>query len=42
MMDVQLAKWTYMTLLIVSAYGVLLALLNGTWMAWQRRNAKLK
>ncbi|HTM82032.1 hypothetical protein [Asticcacaulis sp.] len=37
LLNVEVAQWTYMTLLIVSAYGVLLALLAGTLAAIGRR-----
>ena len=37
LLNVEVARWTYMTLLIVSAYGVLLALCAGTFAAFQAK-----
>ena len=37
LLNLQVAPWTYMTLLIISAYGVLLSLLAGTWTAARAR-----
>ncbi|WP_303831886.1 hypothetical protein [Asticcacaulis taihuensis] len=41
LLNIAVSKWAYMTLLILSAYGVLLALLAGTFAAarrkWQQR-----
>jgi len=37
LLNIAVSKWAYMTLLIVSAYGVLLALLAGTFAAVRTR-----
>lgn len=37
LLNINVSKWAYMTLLIVSAYGVLLALLAGTFVAARRK-----
>ncbi len=37
LLNITVSKWAYMTLLIVSAYGVLLALLAGTFAAIRAR-----
>ena len=39
LLDVEVSPWAYMTLLIVSAYGVLLALCAGTFAAIRRRKS---
>ncbi len=39
LLDVTVSQWAYMTLLIVSAYGVLLALCAGTLAAIRRRKS---
>ena len=37
LLNITVSKWAYMTLLILSAYGVLLALLAGTFAAARRK-----